>query len=56
MPVAYDDNKTFASITNLKYFVVKDFVLEPEVSYTKCDSAPGDNDNWAGILCIRRVF
>ncbi|WFR97846.1 porin [Rhizobium tumorigenes] len=54
--VAYDDNKTFAATTNLKFYPVKDLVFQPEVSYTKYDSAPGDNDNWAGILRIQRTF
>jgi len=53
---AYDDLKTFSATTNLKFNPVKNLLIEPEVTYTKYDAAPGDNDTWSGIIRFQRVF
>ena len=52
--LAYDDAKTFAATTNLKFNPVKNLLIEPEVSYTNYDSV--NKDTWAGILRFQRVF
>jgi hypothetical protein len=52
--LAYDDAKTFAATTNLKFNPVKDLLIEPEVSYVNYDAV--NRDTWAGILRFQRVF
>jgi hypothetical protein len=54
--VAYDDLKTFSATGNLKFNPAKNLLIEPEITYTKYDAAPGDNDTWSGIIRFQRVF
>jgi hypothetical protein len=54
LQLAYTDSKIFAAAANVKYYVVKDLLVEPEVDYTRWDST--DNDQWAGILRFQRNF
>ena len=51
---AYTDTKIFAATANVRWNPVKDFMLQPEVSYTNWDAA--DTDELAGILRFERKF
>jgi hypothetical protein len=54
LQVAYTDSKIFAAAANLKYFPVKNLLVEPEVQYTNWDST--NRDQVAGILRFQRTF
>ncbi len=51
---AYTDTKIFAATANLQWTPVKDFMLQPEVSYTNWDAI--NDDQWSGLLRAERVF
>ncbi len=52
--LAYADNKTFEATTNLAFFPVKGFKVQPEVTYVNYDKV--DKDSWMGILRFQRDF
>ncbi|WFU09959.1 porin [Rhizobium sp. CB3090] len=52
--VSYDDLKTFAATTNIKWNPVKNLLIEPEVTYVNYDAV--NKDTWAGILRFQRNF
>ncbi|MCZ7448281.1 porin [Rhizobium rhizogenes] len=54
LQLAYTDSKIFAATTNVKWYPVKDLLIEPAVSYTSWDSVK--QDQWAGILRFQRSF
>ncbi|MDK4703207.1 MULTISPECIES: porin [unclassified Rhizobium] len=54
LQLSYDDLKTFAATTNVKFNPVKDLLIEPEVTYVNYDAV--NKDTWAGILRFQRVF
>ncbi|MFT4181008.1 MAG: porin, partial [Rhizobium sp.] len=52
--LAYDDLKTFAATTNVKWNPVKNLLIEPELSYVNYDAV--NKDTWAGIVRFQRSF
>ena len=54
LQLSYDDLKTFAATTNVKFNPVKDLLIEPEVTYVNYDAV--NKDTWAGILRFQRTF
>ena len=54
LQLAYADNKTFEATTNLAYFPVKGFKIQPEITYVNYDNV--DKSVWAGVLRFQRNF
>ncbi|NKJ08729.1 porin [Rhizobium sp. SG741] len=54
LQLAYTDSKIFAATTNIKWYPVRNLLIEPELSYTSWDSI--NQDQWAGILRFERSF
>ena len=54
LQLAYTDSKIFAATTNIKWYPVRNLLIEPEVTYTNFDSV--NQDQWAGILRFQRSF
>ena len=52
--LAYADNKTFEATTNLEFFPVKGFKIQPEISYVNYDKI--NKDAWEGLINIQRTF
>ncbi len=52
--LAYDDKKTFEATGNLKFFPVKNLLIQPEVTYVNYDSV--NKDTWSGIIRFQRSF
>jgi len=52
--LAYDDKKTFEATGNLKFFPVKNLLIQPEVTYVNYDSV--NKDTWSGIVRFQRSF
>lgn len=52
--LAYADNKTFEATTNLAFYPVKGFKIQPEVTYVNYDKI--DKSGWSGVLRFQRDF
>ena len=54
--VAYTDNETLAVTGNVQWTPVAGLLIQPEVSYTKVNYGPVDEDQWQGMVRLQRTF